>query len=66
MRDEHGNTVKGGTAITVGTILICVFGVLTLMMVFAGSPDAPAFIPSVILTAVGILLVVLGRTAQGK
>lgn len=66
MRDEHGNFVKGGTAITVGTILVCIFGVLTLVVLIGGDPSAPAFLPSIILSAVGILLIVLGRTAQGK
>lgn len=66
MRDEHGNTVKGGTAITVGTILISVFGIVSLLILFSGELDSPAFLPSVIVSAVGLLLVVLGRTAQGK
>lgn len=66
MRDEHGNVVKGGTAITVGTILMSVFGVASLLILFSGELDSPAFLPSVIVSAVGLLLIVLGRTAQGK
>lgn len=66
MRDENGEVQRGGCAFLIGTILLSVFGLLTVMVLIAGDPSSPAFLPSIISAAVGLILIVIGKRAEGK